>query len=75
MCNQIMIVYQTSSPLVDCPTQLTLIFMILHLYLSVFHDKYQSYKYEKHSREICYKNPHQVMHESYHICVTISYLC
>ena len=38
----------------DCPTQQTLIFMILHLYLSVFHDKYQSYKYEKHSREICY---------------------
>ena len=29
--------------------------MILHLYLSVvFHDKYQSYKYEKYSREICY---------------------
>ena len=39
--------------LVDCPTQLTLTFMILHLYLSVvFHDKYQ--KYKKHSRDICY---------------------
>ena len=34
-------------PGVDCPTQMTLIFMILRLYLSVvFHDKYQSYKYE-----------------------------
>ena len=26
----------------------------LYLYLSVFHDKYQSYKYEKHSRELWY---------------------
>ena len=35
-------------PLTDCPTQLTIIFMILYLYLSVvFHDKYQSSKYEK----------------------------
>ena len=33
---------------VDCPTQLTLIFILWYLYLSVvFHDKYQSYKYEK----------------------------
>ena len=24
------------------------------VFVSVFHDKYQSYKYEKHSREICY---------------------
>ena len=32
--------------------------MILYLYLSdVFHDKYQSCKYEKHSREICYPHP------------------
>ena len=23
------------------------------VFVSVFHDKYQSYKYEKHSREIC----------------------
>ena len=37
----------------DCFSQLTLIFMILHLYLSVIHDKYQIYKYEKHTREIC----------------------
>ena len=28
--------------------------MLLHMYLSVFDDKYQSCKYEKHSREICY---------------------
>ena len=34
------------SVVVDCPTQLTCISMILHLYLSVFHDKSQSYKYE-----------------------------
>ena len=33
---------------VDCPTQLTLIFILWYLYVSlVFHDKYQSYKYEK----------------------------
>ena len=39
---------------VDCPTQLTLIFILWYLYLSVvFHDKYESYKYEKYSREIC----------------------
>ena len=32
---------------------LTLIFIFWFLYVSVvFHDKYQSYKYEKHSREI-----------------------
>ena len=37
-------------PMVDCPTQP--IFMISYLYLSVFHDKYQSCKYEKHSRVI-----------------------
>ena len=38
----------THSCLVDCPTQLTLIFILWYLYLSVvFHDKYQSYKYEK----------------------------
>ena len=35
------------------PTQLVLVFMILFLYLSVvFHHKYRSCKYEKHSREI-----------------------
>ena len=35
------------------PTQLVLVFIILFLYLSVvFHYKYQSCKYEKHSREI-----------------------
>jgi len=33
--------------LVDCPTQLALIFILWYLYLSVFHDKCQSYKYEK----------------------------
>ena len=33
--------------LVDCQTQLTLIFILLYLYFSVFHEKYQSYKYEK----------------------------
>ena len=34
--------------IVDCPTQLTLIFILWYLYLSVvFHDKYQSYKCEK----------------------------
>ena len=33
---------------VDCPTQLTLIFILWYLYLSVvFHDKYQSYKYDQ----------------------------
>ena len=36
------------SVLVDCPTQLTLIFTLWYLYLSVgFHDKYQSYTYER----------------------------
>ena len=48
--------------LVDCPTQLTLIFILWYLYLPVvFHDKYQSYKYErekKYSREICYTLPY-----------------
>ena len=34
-------------PLADCPTQLTLILSLWYLYLSVFHDKCQSYKYEK----------------------------
>ena len=29
------------------PSQLALIFILWYLYLSVFHDKYQSYKYEK----------------------------
>ena len=32
--------------------------MILHLYLSVvLNDKYQTDKYEKHSKEICHTNP------------------
>ena len=36
---------------VDCPTQLTLIFMILYLYLPVvFLDKCHSHKYEKYIR-------------------------
>ena len=36
---------------VDCPTQLTPIFILWYLYLSVvFRDKYQSYKYEKNDR-------------------------
>ena len=35
--------------MVDCPTQLTLIFIFWYLYLSVFHDKYQSYKYERNT--------------------------
>ena len=39
---------------VDFPSQLTFISMNLYLYLSVFHDISQSYKYGKHSREICY---------------------
>ena len=34
-------------PLADCPTQLTLILSLWYLYLSVFHDKYQSYKCEQ----------------------------
>ena len=34
---------------VDCPTQLTIVFLILYLYLSVFHYKYQSYKYERNT--------------------------
>ena len=42
-----------SEELVDCSNQLTLNFIFGCLYLSVFRDKYQSYKYEKHSREIC----------------------
>ena len=50
---------QSTQPLLslhilDCSTQLTLIFMIWHLYLSVFHNKYQSCKYAQYSREICY---------------------
>ena len=32
---------------VDCPTQLAFISMILHVYLSVFHDKSKNHKYEK----------------------------
>ena len=36
--------------LVDCPTQLTLIFILWYLYLSVvFHNQYQSYKYERNA--------------------------
>ena len=51
--------HRTTRPLlslhiVDCSTQLTLIFMIWQLHLSVFHNKYQSCKYAQHSREICY---------------------
>ena len=43
---------QSHLNVVDCPTQLTLIFMILYLYLPVvFYDKYQICNYEKHSRE------------------------
>ena len=34
---------------VDCPTQMTIVFLILYLYLSVFHYKYQSYKYERNT--------------------------
>ena len=38
----------------DYPTQQSLIFIPWYLYLSVvFHDKCQSYKCEKYSREIC----------------------
>ena len=32
-----------------CPTHLTLIFILWYLYLSVFHYKYQSYKYERNT--------------------------
>ena len=46
--------YDEDGDVVDCPTQLTLIFTILYMYLSVvFHNKYQSCKYEKPSRDIC----------------------
>ena len=49
---------EVSRTIVDYPTQLTPIFMILYWYLSVvFHDKYHSCKYEKHSREICLPDP------------------
>ena len=47
-----LIFFSDSSRVVDCPTQLTLIFVIVH----VFRDKYQSDKYEKHGREICPKS-------------------
>ena len=44
---------EVSRSIVDQPTQLTPIFMILYLYLSVvFRDKYHSCKYEKH-RQHC----------------------
>ena len=37
------LMFDSPTTLVDCPTQLTLIFILWYLYLSVvFHDKYQS---------------------------------
>ena len=47
-------------PLVDCPTQLTLIFMIL-IFVSVilcFMTNIKSANMTKHSREICYTQPY-----------------
>ena len=63
--------------LVDYPSQLTLIFMILHLYLSVFHDKYNiniiRYKYENNTagKSVNY-TPHQLIcHFSDHADTTV----
>ena len=56
-----------------CPVcaQLTLIFILWYLHLSVaFHDKYQSYKYEKYSRKICYV---QCVQCALSVCVPLSY--
>ena len=47
-----------TATVVDCPTQLTLIFMILiFVFVSCFMTNIKSANMKKHSREICYPQP------------------